>query len=74
MGPHQRKDQGDGAWFRGLSLVEGAARFDCVGGEVVRTRAQKPLAGFLIRPSSRGERYPPPHHGFALVGEGVNAR
>jgi hypothetical protein len=60
MGPHQRKDQGDGAWFGSLSLVEGAALFDCGGGEVVRSRAQKPLEGFLIHPTSRGERYPPP--------------
>jgi hypothetical protein len=49
-------------WSRGLHCST----------EVVMSRAQKPLAGFLIRPSSRGERYPP-HHGFALVGGCVNA-
>lgn len=60
MGPHQRKDQRNGTWFGSLSLVEGAALFDCGSGEVVRSRAQKPLDGFLIHASSRGGRYPLP--------------
>jgi hypothetical protein len=75
MGPHQRKDLGNGAWFSGLSLVEGAALFDFVGGEAVRRRAQKPLAGFLIHPSSRGGTVSTSsHHGRKTTGGCVNAR
>ena len=60
MRPHQRKDIGNGAWVGRRSLVEGAALFDGGGGEVVRSRAQKPLDGFLIHPSSREEGIHPP--------------
>jgi hypothetical protein len=41
-------------WSRGAALV------DCCRDETVRSRAQKPLDGFLIHASSGGRRYPLP--------------
>lgn len=47
MGLHQRKDKGNDRWCIGLLMVEGVARFRCGLAVMVRSRAQKPLLGFL---------------------------